>query len=89
MVASGAGVTILPATSVAPSEPTHSLLEFRPFSGTTPTRDIVVVARRNFPRPAALVVLVDCLRRSQLPGVKWNAAARLSRRKAAIRQTAG
>lgn len=75
MVASGAGVTILPATSVAPSEPTHSMLEFRPFSGVTPKRDVVLVSRRNFPRPAALVALVDCLRRSELPGVKWSSGA--------------
>ena len=75
MVASGAGVTILPATSVTPSEPTHSMLEFRPFSGVTPRRDIVLVSRRNFPRPAALVALVGCLRRSELPGVAWIGAA--------------
>ena len=76
MVASGAGITILPATSVAPSEPTHSLLEFRPFAGTTPTREIVLVSRRNFPRPAALVALVECLRRSELPGVKWSSTGK-------------
>lgn len=84
MVASGAGVTILPATSVAPSEPTHSLLEFRPFSGKTPTRDIVLVSRRNFPRPAALVALVDCLRRSELPGVKWIPAGKNAMRSASV-----
>ena len=75
MVARGAGVTILPATSVTPSEPTHSMLEFRPFSGVTPRRDIVLVSRRNFPRPAALVALVGCLQRSELPGVTWSGAA--------------
>lgn len=75
MVASGAGVTILPATSVVPSEPTHSMLEFRPFSGVTPKRDVVLVSRRDFPRPAALIALVDCLRHSELPGVTWNSAA--------------
>jgi LysR family hydrogen peroxide-inducible transcriptional activator len=75
MVASGAGVTILPATSVAPSEPTHSMLEFRPFSGVTPTRDITLVSRRNFSRPAAIEELVKCLRRCELPGVDWKQAA--------------
>ena len=74
MVASGAGVTILPATSVTPSEPTHSMLEFRPFSGITPKRDVVLASRRNFPRPTALVALLACLRRSELPGVTWTAA---------------
>ena len=72
MVASGAGVTILPATSVAPAEPTHSMLEFRPFSGVTPKREIVLVARRNFPRPAALAELVQCLRVCELPDVEWS-----------------
>jgi LysR family hydrogen peroxide-inducible transcriptional activator len=72
MVASGAGVTILPSTSVAPSEPTHSMLEFRPFSGVTPTRDIVLAARKNFTRPAALDELVKCLRGCDLPGVEWS-----------------
>jgi LysR family hydrogen peroxide-inducible transcriptional activator len=76
MVASGAGVTILPATSVAPSEPTHSMLEFRPFSGVTPKREIALVSRRNFPRPAALDELVKCLRRCGLPDVEWSAAAK-------------
>ena len=71
MVASGAGITILPATSVAPSEPTHSMLEFRPFSGVMPTRDIVLASRRNFPRPAALLELVNCVRQCELPGVEW------------------
>lgn len=71
MVASGAGVTILPATSVAPSEPTHSMLEFRPFSGSTPKRDIALASRRNFPRPAALRALVEALRDCRLPGVEW------------------
>ena len=82
MVASGAGVTILPATSVTPSEPTHSMLEFRPFSGVTPKRDVVLVSRRNFPRPAALVALVGCLQRSELPGVTWSGAADKSRDRA-------
>jgi LysR family hydrogen peroxide-inducible transcriptional activator len=71
MVASGAGVTILPMTSVAPAEPTHSMLEFRPFAGVTPTRQIVLAARRNFPRRAALNDLIDCLRRCELPNVIW------------------
>ena len=74
MVASGAGVTILPATSVAPSEPTHSMLEFRPFSAVTPKREIALASRRNFPRPAALEELVECLRRCELPGVEWRRA---------------
>jgi LysR family hydrogen peroxide-inducible transcriptional activator len=71
MVASGAGVTILPLTSVAPAEPTHSMLEFRPFAGVTPTRQIVLASRRNFPRRAALTELIDCLRRCELPNVTW------------------
>jgi LysR family hydrogen peroxide-inducible transcriptional activator len=71
MVASGAGVTILPMTSVAPAEPTHSMLEFRPFAGVAPTRQIVLAARRNFPRRAALNELIECLRRCRLPNVTW------------------
>jgi LysR family hydrogen peroxide-inducible transcriptional activator len=86
MVASGAGVTILPATSVAPAEPTHFLLEFRPFSGASPKRDVVLASRRHFPRRAALGALRDCLRRSELPGVTWsgltgNAAVASNRKK--------
>jgi LysR family hydrogen peroxide-inducible transcriptional activator len=83
MVASGAGVTILPATSVAPSEPTHSMLEFRPFSGVTPKRDIVLVSRRSFPRPAALRALVEALRHCELPGVEWMPDGKVAKRRGA------
>ena len=88
MVASGAGVTVLPVTSLAPSEPTHSMLEFRPFAGKTPRRDIVLVHRRNFPRPAALRALVEALRRCELPGVERASEGRMARRHAGPAESA-
>lgn len=54
MVASGAGITVLPCTAVAPAQHENSLLAFRPFSAPVPGRRVALAWRRSFPRPQAL-----------------------------------
>lgn len=61
MVASGVGVTVLPATSINPSEKS-GLLRYIPFSRPVPDRRVVLAWRKNFPRTQA----IDLVRRSIL-----------------------
>ena len=58
MVASGAGVTVLPCTSVHGHEAEAHLLTARPFAEPVPKRRIALAWRSSFPRPQA----VDALR---------------------------
>jgi LysR family hydrogen peroxide-inducible transcriptional activator len=57
MVASGAGVTVLPCTSVYAQPPENRLLNVRPFTGTAPKRRIALAWRDSFPRAAAIEAL--------------------------------
>lgn len=57
MVASGAGMSIVPA-SAAESWPQNSpLLQLRPFTDPAPFRRVVIAWRATFPRPQAIDVL--------------------------------
>lgn len=57
MVASGAGMSVVPA-SAAESWPQNSaLLQLRPFSDPAPFRRVVIAWRASFPRPQAIDVL--------------------------------
>ncbi|WP_018151704.1 hydrogen peroxide-inducible genes activator [Leeia oryzae] len=71
MVASGLGVTVLPATEVAETEPSHSLVSIMRFEAPEPTRRIVLAWRRRFPRPDAIDVLQQAIRNCPLHGVTW------------------
>ncbi|TIC78725.1 LysR substrate-binding domain-containing protein [Crenobacter intestini] len=67
MVASGMGVTVLPATSVSPAD--EGLLSIVPFTPPAPTRRVLLVARRQFFRKKAIAVLQQAVFRCGLPGV--------------------
>ena len=70
MVASGVGVTVLPATSVAPGEGAGSdLIRVRPFTRPVPDRRVVLAWRKSFPRPEAIEVLRQAILASDLPQV--------------------
>ena len=57
MVASGAGMSVVPA-SAAESWPQNSpLLQLRPFTDPAPFRRVVIAWRASFPRPQAIDVL--------------------------------
>ncbi|GAB2896932.1 LysR substrate-binding domain-containing protein [Microvirgula curvata] len=67
MVASGVGVTVLPATSVSAAD--NELLCILPFAGQAPTRRVVVATRKHFPRMGAIHALADAVRSSGLESV--------------------
>lgn len=69
MVASGAGMSIVPA-SAAESWPQNSpLLQFRPFTDPAPFRRVVLAWRATFPRPQAIDVLRAAILDTPPPGV--------------------
>lgn len=70
MVASGVGITVLPASSINPKEK-NELLRYIPFSRPVPDRRVVMAWRRNFPRTAALELLRQCILAAPLQGVNF------------------
>ncbi|WP_274571645.1 LysR substrate-binding domain-containing protein [Neisseria leonii] len=68
MVASGLGISILPATALTEND--HMLFSIIPFD-RPPQRTIVLVHRRNFTRPKALAAIRQAVRTAQLSGVEW------------------
>ncbi|MCE2970817.1 MAG: LysR substrate-binding domain-containing protein [Burkholderiales bacterium] len=69
MVASGLGITVLPATSVPAKPPRDSLIAYVPFKPPVPDRRVVLVWRKSFTRPAAVEALRQAILRCPLPGV--------------------
>jgi len=71
MVAGGVGVTVLPATSVAPGAPTAAdLIRILPFAKPIPSRRVALAWRRSFPRPEAIEVLRKAILACNLPQVE-------------------
>ena len=68
MVASGIGLTVLPATSVPARVPRDSLLRYIPFAAPIPDRRVVLVYRKSFPRKAAIDELLKAVHDCELPG---------------------
>lgn len=74
MVASGAGVAVMPATAADPLLGREPLVRVLPFSGsatvaTPPLRRIALVWRVTFPRPQAIDAVRGAVMACQLPGV--------------------
>ena len=67
MVASGMGVTVVPQLSVPKDEQPH--LRYIRFSGTPPTRRVVLAWRRSFTRYEAIAALRNAIYACELPGV--------------------
>lgn len=67
MVASGIGVTVMPATSVGPAD--EPLLSVRPFRAPAPHRRVMLVTRKQFFRRKAIETLQQAVFQSSLPGV--------------------
>ncbi|MEF8723937.1 hydrogen peroxide-inducible genes activator [Candidatus Accumulibacter phosphatis] len=68
MVASGAGLSVVPASAAA-AWPRDELLEFREFSDPVPVRKVVIAWRASFPRPQAIDVLRAAILDAPPPGV--------------------
>jgi LysR family hydrogen peroxide-inducible transcriptional activator len=70
MVASGVGITVLPASAVeARTAAENRLVAVRPFAAPVPSRRIALAWRRSFPRPRAIEIVRQAILASRLPGV--------------------
>ena len=69
MVASGSGITVLPATAADAEECRNPLIEIRPFSSPAPSRRVVLAWRKSFYRPQAVEMVRTALLDCPLPGV--------------------
>ena len=69
MVASGLGISILPATALTEND--HMLFSIIPFTDNAPHRRIALAYRRNFVRPKALNAIRQAILSSQLAGVSF------------------
>ncbi len=70
MVASGVGLTVLPASAVPSRAPRkQDLISYRPFSAPVPDRRIALVWRKSYHRESALEALRNCILGCSLPGV--------------------
>ena len=77
MVASGAGITVLPCSSAASSSAEKRLLAIKPFAPPAPTRRVALAWRQSFPRAAAIEAVrqsilashIACLTLLDLPAV--------------------
>jgi LysR family hydrogen peroxide-inducible transcriptional activator len=67
MVASGVGITVLPATSITPGAGASDLIRIRPFAKPVPGRRVAIAWRRSFPRPKAIEALRQAVLACELP----------------------
>lgn len=70
MVASGVGITVMPASAVDGIGAKDPLLRVRPFDDPPPTRRVALVWRASYPRFRAIDVLHRALLDCRLPGTK-------------------
>ena len=69
MVASGMGLTVLPASAVPVKRAAADLLTYVPFLRPVPDRRVVLASRSSFPRSAALDVIRDAIAACEQHGV--------------------
>lgn len=69
MVASGIGVTVLPATAAESKTVESRLTAMRPFTQPEPQRRVALAWRRSFPRPKAVEAVRQSILACKLPGV--------------------
>lgn len=67
MVATGAGITVLPYSSILGAK--SELLKVVPFEEPAPSRRVALAWRKTFPRPEAIEVLRQTILQCELPGV--------------------
>lgn len=68
MVASGLGITVMPASAVDPAAFASPLLTVKPFAEPTPTRRIGLVWRSSFPRSKAIDLVREAVLDCKLAG---------------------
>ncbi|MCK9509747.1 MAG: LysR substrate-binding domain-containing protein [Pigmentiphaga sp.] len=74
MVAAGIGITVLPAASIPEERKPGDLLQYLSLDPPVPTRRVVLVWRKSFPRLQAIQALLEAIADCQLPGVSRPAA---------------
>ncbi len=75
MVATGAGITVLPCTSAGTSPGSDRLTVIRSFRKPVPVRQVALAWRRSFPRREAVETLRQAMLRSRLPCVTFRPQA--------------
>jgi len=76
MVASGAGITVMPGSAAAEGHAAQNkLLATRPFKGSNPERRVAMAWRSSFPRPKAIDAVQQALSDVSLGGVKMHPPA--------------
>lgn len=78
MVASGAGLTVMPCTAIGNPGQENELLAYRPFAKPVPSRRIALAWRRSFPRTQAVEAVRQAIRSCGLPCVKFVDSKKLS-----------
>jgi len=68
MVASGAGVAVMPSTAADPLVDKELMVKVLPFLGVQPSRTVGLVWRVTFPRPQAIDAVRAALLSCQMPG---------------------
>src|SRR5512138_650329 len=74
MVASGLGVSVLPASALVPRY-ASKLLKVVPFSTPVPSRKVALAWRTSFDRPVAVEALAEAIRHVKLPNLRIARAA--------------
>jgi LysR family hydrogen peroxide-inducible transcriptional activator len=69
MVASGLGLTVLPASAIPLKARAGDLLAYVPFTRPAPDRRVVIAWRKSFPRPQAIEALRQAVRAADVPGI--------------------
>ncbi len=75
MVASGVGITVLPAAAAEARTAENRLTAVRPFATPVPSRRVALAWRRSFPRPRAVEAVRQAILACKLPGVTMLANA--------------
>lgn len=70
MVASGVGLTVLPASAVPQKQPKKDLIAYRPFVAPAPFRRVALAWRKSFTRGAAVDKLREAVLSSGLAGAR-------------------
>ncbi|HSN21017.1 MAG TPA: hydrogen peroxide-inducible genes activator [Usitatibacter sp.] len=74
MVASGLGVSVLPASALAPRYATK-MLKSVPFTSPVPSRKVALAWRASFDRPMAVETLAAAIQSIRIPGLRMAKAA--------------
>ena len=78
MVASGIGITVVPAAAAEARTAENRLTAVRPFAPPVPSRRVALAWRRSFPRPKAVEAIRQAILACKLPGVAFLPDARVT-----------